>query len=265
MAASFLEWASSGLWATVAAVLSWRESRSVPWLWLLMPVVAALATLVNPYGIDLWRFLLETVRPGRDIVEWQPLWTKVPQLWLPLAGTVSAMLVWRLWPSWPATAVILMLWYAGTTVARIAYLAVPVTLLLIAPVSRRPLASTHVGVASALTCRRRRRIGSSPCDCVTGRTGGARDVFLRTNRRSGPGRSRAVACDPWHWTPRGVVRLGPVCDLASFAAIESLVGWSQGDCLLGSRPGDPEGSCSGPGPGRRVAGCRTTRLRLAPG
>ena len=65
-----------GLWAAVAAALSWRESGSIPWLWLLMPIVAALATLVNPYGIDLWRFLLETVRPGRDIVEWQPLWTK---------------------------------------------------------------------------------------------------------------------------------------------------------------------------------------------
>ena len=122
-----------GLWATVAAVLSWRESRSVPWFWLLVPVVAALATLINPYGIDLWRFLLETVRPGRDIVEWQPLWTKVPQLWLPLAGTVSAILVWRLWPSWPATAVILMLWYAGITVGRITYLAVGVTVLFVAP------------------------------------------------------------------------------------------------------------------------------------
>ena len=124
-----------GAWSAVAALLAWRESRSVPWLWLLMPVVAALATLVNPYGIDIWRFLLETVRPGRDIVEWQPLWTKVPQLWLPLAATVSAIFFWRLWPSWPATAVILMLWYAGIMTGRIAYLAVPVTMLLIAPVA----------------------------------------------------------------------------------------------------------------------------------
>ncbi len=124
-----------GLWAAVAAVLSWRESRAVPWLWLLMPGVAVLATLVNPYGVDLWRFLLETVRPGREIVEWQPLWTKIPQLWLPLAATVGAVFAWRLWPSWPAIAVMLMLWYAGITVARIAYLAVPVTVLLIAPLA----------------------------------------------------------------------------------------------------------------------------------
>jgi hypothetical protein len=124
-----------GAWCAVAAAQSWWETRSVPWIWLLTPIVAALVTVVNPYGTDLWRFLLETVRPGRDIVEWQPLWTKVPPLWLPLAGTVSAILVWRLWPSWPAIAVMLMLWYAGTTVARIAYLAVPITLLLIAPVA----------------------------------------------------------------------------------------------------------------------------------
>jgi hypothetical protein len=124
-----------GLWAAVAAVVSWRESRAVPWPWLLVPVVAALATLVNPYGPDIWRFLFETVRPGRDITEWQPLWTKVPQLWLPLAVTVSAILVWRLFPSWPAIAVILLLWYGGITVGRIAYLAVPMTVLLIAPVA----------------------------------------------------------------------------------------------------------------------------------
>ena len=123
----------AGVWSGVAAVLSWRDSRSIPWFWILTPVVAALVTVINPYGIDLWRFLLETVRPSRDIVEWQPLWTKVPQLWLPLAVTVTATTLWRLWPSWPATAAVIMLWYGGITVSRIAYLAVPATILLAAP------------------------------------------------------------------------------------------------------------------------------------
>ncbi len=78
-----------GMWATVAAVLSWRESGSVPWLWLLVPVVAALATLVNPYGIDLWRFLLETVPAGPRHRRMAATVDKVPPQWLPLAGTVA--------------------------------------------------------------------------------------------------------------------------------------------------------------------------------
>jgi hypothetical protein len=53
------------------------------------------ATLVNPYGLGLWRFLVETVRPGRpDITEWAPLLT-LPwpllgvEMLLPVLGVVA--------------------------------------------------------------------------------------------------------------------------------------------------------------------------------
>lgn len=50
---------------------------------------AAAATLLNPYGAGLWRFLLETVGLGREaITEWAPLWTNPPllALWAMFAG-----------------------------------------------------------------------------------------------------------------------------------------------------------------------------------
>ena len=50
---------------------------------------AAAATLLNPYGLGLWRFLFETVGLGREaIAEWGPLWTNPPllALWAMFAG-----------------------------------------------------------------------------------------------------------------------------------------------------------------------------------
>jgi hypothetical protein len=121
-----------GLWCAVAAWTSWRGDGQCPWRWLAMPGVAVAATAINPYGVELWRFLLGTVRPSRDIADWLPLWEHVYQLWLPFVAAVGAVVGFRLWPAWPATAVMLMLWYGGITVARIAALAVPVTMLVVA-------------------------------------------------------------------------------------------------------------------------------------
>jgi hypothetical protein len=48
----------------------------------LLAVVGALsvvATLANPYGVGLWQFVAETVRPARpDISDWKPLWQLPP-------------------------------------------------------------------------------------------------------------------------------------------------------------------------------------------
>lgn len=59
------------LWTAVECSTGGR--RALP---LLVAGAASLgATLLNPYGIRLWMFLLETVRLGRgDITEWQPIW-----------------------------------------------------------------------------------------------------------------------------------------------------------------------------------------------
>jgi len=55
--------------------------------------VSALATVINPYGVQLWRFLFETVRLERsDIIEWGSL-TGTPIMFLPWLLTVAVALL----------------------------------------------------------------------------------------------------------------------------------------------------------------------------
>ncbi|HSC27326.1 MAG TPA: hypothetical protein VLD67_08635 [Vicinamibacterales bacterium] len=83
-------WAAGDMWqardprraATIGAILS----------------LSILATLLNPYGIGLWQFVAETVRPGRpDITDWKPLLELPPAVLivesiLPLAAVAA---LWR--------------------------------------------------------------------------------------------------------------------------------------------------------------------------
>lgn len=76
-----------GLWAVAAA---WRRVMAS---WQAAAVVAGAlaATLLNPYGVGLWAFLLDTVRIGRaDIQEWQPIWEQPLQL-LPWAVSLAVL------------------------------------------------------------------------------------------------------------------------------------------------------------------------------
>jgi hypothetical protein len=58
-------------------------------------IASALATLINPYGIGLWRFVIETVRPARpDITDWNPFLQLPPavlvvEALLPVAALVA--------------------------------------------------------------------------------------------------------------------------------------------------------------------------------
>jgi len=61
-------------------------------------VLAAAATLCNPYGIGMWRFLAETVRPNRPYIDdWRPLFATpaVLVLWLPAAFAAAYAIVKR--------------------------------------------------------------------------------------------------------------------------------------------------------------------------
>ena len=71
-----------GAWIVgLAAVGSWicgsiaeRPGWRVAVLLIVTGVLCAAATLMNPYGVSLWRFVFETVRPARaDISDWKPL------------------------------------------------------------------------------------------------------------------------------------------------------------------------------------------------
>jgi len=98
----FLAWANlHGAWVMAGGVLAvWTFVRtaqtpsSAARLALLgAGAISAVATLVNPYGIELWRFLLETVRFERgDVVEWGSL-TGTPIMFVPWAATLAIALV----------------------------------------------------------------------------------------------------------------------------------------------------------------------------
>ncbi len=75
-------WTAGDFWLRRAS--GFRASDGVGWT-----LAAAAATCVNPYGIGLWGFLAETVRPGRArIGEWDVVWQEpaVFVVWILLAG-----------------------------------------------------------------------------------------------------------------------------------------------------------------------------------
>jgi hypothetical protein len=97
------------------------------------------ATLINPYGIGLWKFLASTVQASRpDISEWQPMTLESPWiLWLPLASVllIAALLSRRseTRPSLAVWAVLLLLVAASVRVHRVAPLMGPASLVLLGP------------------------------------------------------------------------------------------------------------------------------------
>jgi len=98
----FLAWANMhGAWVMAGGVLAiWTfmrmaqtPSSRVRLVLLGAGVASAAATLVNPYGVQLWRFLFETVRFERsDIVEWGSL-RSTPIMFLPWTATVAVALL----------------------------------------------------------------------------------------------------------------------------------------------------------------------------
>src|SRR5262245_16158082 len=112
----------------------WRtRSPRVP---ILILVVSLVSTLVTPYGLELWQFLLETVRMGRDITEWRPLWRQPAPDWIPWAVAVGVALWLVRRPlrfRLHVAAVVLMLAYSSFRVMRIAPLFVACAAILLSP------------------------------------------------------------------------------------------------------------------------------------
>ncbi len=94
----FLVWSNlHGGWIVGAMLLAiWTGSavvrRDRPGLAAAVAVLSALATLINPYGWHLWRFLAGTVRLTRDIEEWQPLFQMSAPYWVPWVVTVLLLI-----------------------------------------------------------------------------------------------------------------------------------------------------------------------------
>lgn len=99
-------------------------------------VLSALATLVNPYGWQMWAFLAGTVRMSRDIAEWRPLLTLPVLDWVPWLVVVVGVIVCAVSkprPPLERLAMVAMLAYSAFRVARTAPLFVVAAVLLMRP------------------------------------------------------------------------------------------------------------------------------------
>jgi hypothetical protein len=176
----FAVWANShGGWIVGFAVLAmWAaleawEERELRTESVRTVVLCALATLVTPYGWNLWVFLATTVSlTGRAITEWQPLWNAPQADSVPWVMAVLAT-IWLARQRLPGRLAVLgvqaLLAYASLKVVRIVPLFVLCTVILLSgalarrfplafakPVSRPatgewPLAAALLVMAFALT------------------------------------------------------------------------------------------------------------------
>jgi hypothetical protein len=124
---------------TLGELVTWRSGESKtasPALPLGIVALTLLATLATPYGWRLWGFLLETVRMGRDITEWRPLWRQPPPDWIPWLGAVGASVWLVVRPHRfrvPVVLVLAMLAFSSFRVMRIAPLFVACAAVLLSP------------------------------------------------------------------------------------------------------------------------------------
>ena len=153
----FAVWVNAhGGWVVGVGVLAvWLSSAmsglgSVPKRAALSTVaMSLLATLLNPYGLGLWRFLLQTVRPDRPgINDWRPLFEAGPQVVVPwcLSAATALFCVWRSWRRTPAWTVVVTtgLAVASVRVSRLdAFFTMSVVMLLGThlPAGRKPFAA----------------------------------------------------------------------------------------------------------------------------
>lgn len=133
--------ATLGFWIAATTVFK-RPSMQRVALMALVGVAACLATLVNPYGLDMWRFLADTVRVQRPMIsDWQPtlaLPVGFAALWLIPAGVAIVAVVRA--PDridWTKAVLVALLGIAALRVSRLdAFFALATVFLLGAHLSR---------------------------------------------------------------------------------------------------------------------------------
>lgn len=143
-----------GMWAAADTLM--RSARTREWMFVVGASIAA--TLVNPYGWGLWRFIAETVRPARNITEWGPLWGTPWLNWIPwIVATAGVVWVARRPSSqrWPITAVLAMLAFGSLRVMRIESIYVVAAAVLLAPAIRLRWPAKQTPLASIVVHHQR--------------------------------------------------------------------------------------------------------------
>ena len=149
-----------GFWIAAAIAFKRPPLRRVALL-ALVGVAACLATLVNPYGLDMWRFLADTVRVERPMIsDWQPTFARPPgfaALWLIPAGVaVAAVVRARDRIDWTKVVLVALLAFAALRVSRLDAFFTLATVFLLGPQlsrARASLTSDSIPAASARTWR----------------------------------------------------------------------------------------------------------------
>lgn len=144
-----------GVWAAADTVSTPRRLRE----WSFVVAGALAATLINPYGWNLWYFIADTVRVGRaDITEWGPLWGTPVLNWVPWIVATAGIGWFVRQPSemrWPVVAVLAMLSLASVRVMRIESLFVTAAAILLAPAIRARWPAKITPFASAVVQHQR--------------------------------------------------------------------------------------------------------------
>jgi len=127
--AVFIVWANAhGGWVVGSGVLlawaaaEWWSTPSERRAWVAVIAASLAGTLVTPHGWRLWEFVATTVRPGREIEEWLPLWASEPMMWIAwvLGALVTVLALARPGPHrLPRSLVLGLLAYGALTVMRI--------------------------------------------------------------------------------------------------------------------------------------------------
>lgn len=138
----FAVWANlHGAWIVGAGVLVVHRAASIVYpqqqrrTIVLSVLLSAAATLLTPYGTTLWRSLPEAAQGARDIIEWMPLWTASPLLWIEWLigiGLVGTGL-WRGTVSGPSAIAASVLAIGGLWLVRLTPLSVIANLVIAAP------------------------------------------------------------------------------------------------------------------------------------
>jgi hypothetical protein len=147
----FAAWANvHGGWIVGIALLGvwiigewWRQPRVGRGAMLgAVGLLSIAATLITPYGVGLWQFVAETVRPARpDITDWKPL-LQLPPAILAIEAILPALAIAAVWhtraharPLVRDVAVLAVLTIATFRVGRVdAFLQVSIALLLARPI-----------------------------------------------------------------------------------------------------------------------------------
>jgi hypothetical protein len=112
-----------GFWIAATSVFKRPPLRRVALL-ALVGVAACLTTLVNPYGLDMWRFLADTVRVERPMIsDWQPTFALplgFAALWLIPAGVaIGAVVRARDRVDWTRVVLVALFGFAALRVSRL--------------------------------------------------------------------------------------------------------------------------------------------------